>query len=34
VNQWLERLAGISVRWRWAVIIAWVIIMGGLRAAN
>jgi putative drug exporter of the RND superfamily len=34
VNSWLERLGGISVRWRWAVIIAWVIILGGLLAAN
>jgi len=34
VNQWLERLGGFSARWCWAVIIAWVIILGGLLAAN
>jgi putative drug exporter of the RND superfamily len=34
VNQWLERLGGFSARWCWVVIIAWVIILGGLLAAN
>jgi putative drug exporter of the RND superfamily len=34
VNRWLERLGGFSARWCWAVIIAWVIILGGLLAAN
>jgi len=34
MNQWLERLGGFSARWCWAVIIAWVIILGGLLAAN
>jgi putative drug exporter of the RND superfamily len=34
VNRWLERLGGFSARWWWAVIIAWLIILGGLLAAN
>jgi len=34
MNQWLERLGGFSARWCWAVIIAWVIILGGLLAAT
>jgi hypothetical protein len=34
VNRLLERLGGGAVRWRWAVIIAWVIILGGLLGAR
>ncbi|HKR69047.1 MAG TPA: MMPL family transporter [Streptosporangiaceae bacterium] len=34
MNQLLERLGGGAVRWRWAVIIAWVIILGGLFGAR
>jgi putative drug exporter of the RND superfamily len=34
VNRLLERLGGGSVRWRWAVIIAWVIILFGLLGAR
>jgi len=34
VNRWLDKLGGFSARWRWAVIIAWVIILGGLAVAK
>ncbi|HEY7325835.1 MAG TPA: MMPL family transporter [Streptosporangiaceae bacterium] len=34
MNRWLEGLGGFSARWCWAVILAWVIILGGLLAAN
>jgi len=34
VNRLLERLGGFSVRWRWAVIIAWLIILTGLFIAK
>jgi RND superfamily putative drug exporter len=34
VNQWLERLGGFSARRHWIVIIAWVLILGGLLAAR
>lgn len=30
VNRWLGQLGGFSTRWRWAVIVAWVIILAGL----
>ncbi len=34
MNRLLERLGGFSVRWRWAVIIAWLIILTGLFIAK
>jgi RND superfamily putative drug exporter len=34
VNKWLERLGGFSARRHWYVIIAWVLILGGLLAAR
>ena len=34
LNRWLESLGGFSVRRHWIVIIAWVIILGGLLIAN
>ena len=34
MNRFLERLGGLSARWHWAVIIAWVVILFGLVAAN
>ena len=34
MNRLLERLGGGAVRWRWAVIIAWLIILGGLLGAR
>jgi RND superfamily putative drug exporter len=34
VNRRLEGLGRFSARWCWAVILAWVIILGGLLAAN
>ncbi len=34
MNRWLERLGGFSARWHWVVIIAWVIILGGLLLAK
>ncbi len=34
MNRLLERLGGFAVRWHWAVIIAWVIIIAGLFAAR
>jgi RND superfamily putative drug exporter len=34
VNRLLERLGGFAVRWHWAVIIAWVVIIVGLFAAK
>ncbi len=34
MNRLLERLGGFSVRWRWAVIIAWLIILAGLFLAK
>jgi len=34
VNQWLERLGGFSARRHWVVIIAWVLILGGLLGAR
>jgi putative drug exporter of the RND superfamily len=34
LNAWLESLGGFSVRRHWVVIVAWVIILGGLLAAD
>ena len=34
MNAWLESLGGFSVRRHWMVIVAWVIILGGLLAAK
>ena len=34
MNRLLQRLGGFSVRWRWAVIIAWLIILAGLFIAK
>jgi putative drug exporter of the RND superfamily len=34
LNAWLESLGGFSVRRHWVVIVAWVIILGGLLAAR
>jgi RND superfamily putative drug exporter len=34
VNQFLERIAAFAVRRHWIVIVAWVVILGGLLAAN
>jgi RND superfamily putative drug exporter len=34
LNQWLERLGGFSARRHWIVIVAWVLILGGLLAAK
>jgi len=34
VNRWLARLGGFSARWHWIVIVAWVIILGGLLVAK
>jgi len=34
VNRWLERLGGFSARRHWIVIVAWVLILGGLLAAR
>jgi putative drug exporter of the RND superfamily len=34
VNKWLERLGGLSARWHWIVILAWVLILAGLYAAK
>jgi putative drug exporter of the RND superfamily len=34
VNKWLERLGGFSARRHWYVIVAWVLILGGLLAAR
>src|SRR5215471_12703021 len=34
VNRLLERLGGVAVRWRWVVIVGWLIILGGLLGAR
>ncbi len=34
MNTFLERLGGFAARWHWAVIIAWVVILGGLIGAR
>ncbi|MFY9887992.1 MAG: MMPL family transporter [Streptosporangiaceae bacterium] len=34
MNRWLARLGGFSARWHWIVIVAWVIILGGLLVAK
>ena len=34
LNKWLESLGGFSARRHWIVIVAWVIILGGLLLAN
>ena len=34
MNAWLESLGGFSVRRRWVVVVAWVIILGGLLLAK